>query len=70
MSPLIYAQNTCDYLVNNMKFIMIYGPSGIGKESIGRELASQPGWKLFPQHLAFDVACAVVGFVLNVNCTK
>jgi cytidylate kinase len=41
---------------------MIYGPSGIGKESVGRELAKRNGWHVFPQHLAFDVACAVIGF--------
>jgi shikimate kinase len=41
---------------------MIYGPSGIGKESISRELAKKNNWSLFPQHLAFDVACAVIGF--------
>ncbi len=45
-----------------MKFVMIYGASGVGKESVGRELARRNGWHLFPQHLAFDVACAVVGF--------
>ena len=45
-----------------MKFTMIYGPSGIGKESIARELASRNGWRVFPQHLAFDVSCAVIGF--------
>jgi cytidylate kinase len=41
---------------------MIYGPSGIGKESVGRELAKRNDWHVFPQHLAFDVACAVIGF--------
>lgn len=45
-----------------MKFTLIYGPSGIGKESIARELASRNGWRAFPQHLAFDIACAVIGF--------
>ncbi|WP_444935411.1 hypothetical protein ACJJIW_13200 [Microbulbifer sp. JMSA004] len=45
-----------------MKFVMIYGPSGIGKESIARELAKRNGWKLFPQHLAFDISSAVIGF--------
>jgi cytidylate kinase len=45
-----------------MKFIMIYGPSGIGKESVGRELAKRNGWNLFQQHLAFDISCAVIGF--------
>lgn len=48
-----------------MKFVMIYGPSGIGKESVGRELANRNGWKIFPQHLAFDISCAVVGFGNN-----
>lgn len=48
-----------------MKFVMIYGPSGIGKESVGRELAKINSWHLFPQHLAFDIACAVVGFGNN-----
>lgn len=45
-----------------MKFVMIYGASGVGKESVGRELAKRNGWHIFPQHLAFDIACAVVGF--------
>ena len=45
-----------------MKFTLIYGPSGIGKESIARELASRNGWRVFPQHLAFDISCAVIGF--------
>lgn len=48
-----------------MKFVMIYGPSGIGKESVGREIAKRNGWNLFPQYLAFDIACAVVGFGNN-----
>lgn len=48
-----------------MKFVMVYGPSGIGKESVARELAKRNGWHLFPQHLAFDIACAVVGFGNN-----
>lgn len=41
---------------------MIYGPSGVGKESVAKELGKRNGWHVFPQHLAFDVACAVVGF--------
>lgn len=48
-----------------MKFIMIYGPSGIGKESVGRALAKRNDWRIFPQHLAFDISCAVVGFGNN-----
>jgi deoxyadenosine/deoxycytidine kinase len=49
----------------SVKFIVIYGPSGIGKESVGRELAKRNDWHIFPQHLAFDIACAVVGFGNN-----
>ena len=45
-----------------MKFVVIYGASGIGKESIARELAHRNDWNVFPQHLAFDVSCAAVGF--------
>lgn len=45
-----------------MKFVIIYGPSGIGKESIARALAKRIGCKVFPQHLAFDISSAVVGF--------
>lgn len=41
---------------------MIYGPSGVGKESVARELAKRKNWRLFPQHLAFDISCAVIGF--------
>lgn len=48
-----------------MKFTMIYGPSGIGKESVARELAKRNGWHIFPQHLAFDMSCAVIGFGNN-----
>ncbi|PCC14542.1 AAA family ATPase [Pseudoalteromonas sp. JB197] len=48
-----------------MKFVMIYGPSGVGKESVGRELARRNSWNIFPQHLAFDISCAVVGFGNN-----
>src|SRR5690606_22023127 len=44
---------------------MIYGPSGVGKESVGRELAKRNGWHIFQQHLAFDISCAVVGFGNN-----
>lgn len=45
-----------------MKFVMIFGPSGIGKETIARQLAAQKNWRVFPQHLAFDIASAVIGF--------
>jgi len=45
-----------------MKFTLIYGPSAIGKESIARELAARNEWRVFPQHLAFDISCAVIGF--------
>ncbi|GAB2700946.1 hypothetical protein GCM10027170_35080 [Aliiglaciecola aliphaticivorans] len=41
---------------------MIYGASGVGKESVARELAKRNYWRLFPQHLAFDISCAAVGF--------
>src|SRR3989337_679289 len=59
------AQPLCDSRRVGVKFVMIYGPSGIGKESVGRELAKRNGWHIFPQHLAFDISCAVVGFGNN-----
>ena len=43
-----------------LKFTMIYGPSGVGKESVAMELAKRKNWRLFPQHLAFDISCAVI----------
>jgi hypothetical protein len=49
----------------SVKFSVIYGPSGVGKESVGRELALRNDWHLFPQHLAFDISCAVIGFGNN-----
>ena len=45
-----------------MTFVMIYGASGVGKESIGKELSARKNWPLVPQHLAFDLAHAVIGF--------
>jgi len=48
-----------------LKFVMLYGPSGVGKESVARALGKRKSWHVFPQHLAFDVACAVVGFGNN-----
>ncbi|TMP30420.1 hypothetical protein CWB99_06680 [Pseudoalteromonas rubra] len=48
-----------------MKLVMVFGPSGIGKETIACNLAAKKDWHVFPQHLAFDIASAVVGFGNN-----
>lgn len=46
-------------------------PIGHRKKSAGRELGKRNDWHIFPQHLAFDIACAVVGLVItalrNIN---
>lgn len=45
-----------------MTFTIIYGASGVGKQTIAKALAKRNHWQVFPQHLAFDVASAVIGF--------
>ena len=42
-----------------MHLVYLYGPPGVGKLTIGRELAEQTGFRLFHNHLAVDIAAAL-----------
>ena len=45
-----------------MKLVIIYGPPGVGKLTVGRELAILTGFKLFHNHLTVDLVAAVFEF--------
>ncbi len=45
-----------------MKLVIIYGPPGVGKLTVGRELAMLTGFKLFHNHLTVDLVAAVFDF--------
>ena len=45
-----------------MKLVILYGPPGVGKLTVGRELATLIGLKLFHNHLTFDLVAAVFDF--------
>ena len=45
-----------------MKLVILYGPPGVGKLTVGRELAALTGFKLFHNHLTVDLAAAVFDF--------
>jgi hypothetical protein len=42
-----------------MRLVYLYGPPGIGKLTIGRELAKQTGYRLFHNHQAVDLAISI-----------
>lgn len=41
--------------------MVLYGPPGIGKETIARYLAEHSGYKFFPQRLTHDLASLIFG---------
>ncbi len=45
-----------------MKLIILYGPPGVGKLTIGTKLAKLSGFKLFHNHLAVDLAVSLFPF--------
>jgi len=42
-----------------MRVVFLYGPPGVGKLSVGSELAALTGFKLFHNHLTVDLVTAV-----------
>src|SRR5689334_16095796 len=42
-----------------MRFVFLYGPPGVGKLTVGRELAGLTGFKLFHNHLMVNAVQAV-----------
>src|SRR5687768_17345766 len=45
-----------------MNLVFIYGPPGVGKLSVARELARLTGYKLFDNHVSIDCARSVFDF--------
>jgi predicted kinase len=45
-----------------VNFVLIYGPPGVGKLTVARELAGQTGLKLFDNHSGIDVVRRVFDF--------
>ncbi len=41
------------------KVVILYGPPGVGKLTVGRALAKQTGWKLFHVHLLADLVSSL-----------
>lgn len=42
-----------------MRLVLLYGPPGVGKLSVGQELADMTGFKLFYNHLSSNLVSAV-----------
>jgi shikimate kinase len=42
-----------------MQLVFLYGPPGVGKYTVGRELASRTGFKLLHNHLSVNLVSAV-----------
>lgn len=39
-----------------MNFVLIFGPSAVGKMTVGKALAAQTGYKLFHNHVSLELA--------------
>jgi hypothetical protein len=46
----------------NTKLVIIYGPPGVGKLTVARELAKLTGFKLFHNHLTYDMVHSLFPF--------
>lgn len=42
-----------------MKLVVLYGPPGVGKHTVGKELAKITGYKLFHNHYVVDLLLAI-----------
>jgi shikimate kinase len=45
-----------------VNFLLVYGPPGVGKLTVGKELAALTGFKLFDSHASIDVVRRVFDF--------
>lgn len=45
-----------------MKFVLIFGPQAVGKMTVGQELASMTGMKLFHNHMTIEMLEPLFGF--------
>lgn len=46
-----------------MRLVFIYGPPAVGKLTVAKELAALTGFKVFHNHLTFDLAEAIFPFM-------
>ena len=42
-----------------MRLVVLYGPPGVGKLTVGGELATLTGFRLFHNHLTVNLATAI-----------
>lgn len=42
-----------------MKLVVLYGPPGVGKLTVGKALAKKTGYKLFHNHLTIELLCSL-----------
>jgi hypothetical protein len=45
-----------------MRLVLLYGPPGVGKLTVGRELAALTGFKLFHNHMTVDLVTSLFPF--------
>ena len=57
-----YSGSCCASHNSHVKLVIIYGAPGVGKLTTARALAALTGFRLFHNHLAFDLAKAIFDF--------
>ena len=52
----------CFVTITGMKLILPYGPPGVGKMTIAKELAAITGYTLFHNHMLLNALSDIFGF--------